>query len=231
MAGELSLFRASDGYRFYSHRFQSGGPPVARLVVLHGIRSHAGWYERSCRTLAESGYDVHFLDRRGSGWNTARRGDCPSFHRLIDDVAEYILELRRTRAGLPLFVAGISWGGKLAVALASKYPTLLGGIALLCPGLKPAIHELLHVRERWATVTNEALLDYQGTVIFTSHDRHFTRRVASSVIEVRDGRVTQYSGQYDAYLAAAKCGSNWAASIISPSTRQRSSKCTKCGDV
>ena len=146
MAGELSLFRASDGYRFYSHRFQSAGPPVARLVVLHGIRSHAGWYERSCRTLAESGYDVHFLDRRGSGWNTARRGDCPSFHRLIDDVAEYILELRCTRAGLPLFVAGISWGGKLAVALASKYPTLLGGIALLCPGLKPAIQPPLATR-------------------------------------------------------------------------------------
>jgi len=46
----------------------------------------------------------------------------------------------------------------------------------------------------------EALLDYKGTVIFTSHDRHFARRVATSVIEVRNGRVTMYSGQYDAYL-------------------------------
>ena len=46
----------------------------------------------------------------------------------------------------------------------------------------------------------EALLDYAGTVIFTSHDRHFTRRVASCIIEVRDGRVTNYSGQYDAYV-------------------------------
>jgi ATP-binding cassette subfamily F protein 3 len=46
----------------------------------------------------------------------------------------------------------------------------------------------------------EALLEYQGTVIFTSHDRHFTRRVATSVVEVRDGRVTHFSGKYDAYL-------------------------------
>ena len=37
----------------------------------------------------------------------------------------------------------------------------------------------------------EALLDYQGTVIFTSHDRHFTKRVATCIVEVRDGRVTQ----------------------------------------
>ena len=46
----------------------------------------------------------------------------------------------------------------------------------------------------------EALLDYEGTVIFTSHDRHFTGRVATSVVEVRDGRVTNYVGRYDDYL-------------------------------
>lgn len=46
----------------------------------------------------------------------------------------------------------------------------------------------------------EALLEYQGTVIFTSHDRHFTKRVATCIVEVRDGRVTNYSGQYDAYV-------------------------------
>ena len=46
----------------------------------------------------------------------------------------------------------------------------------------------------------DALVEYQGTVIFTSHDRHFTRCVATCVVEVRDGRVTNHSGQYDAYL-------------------------------
>ncbi|MCA9037780.1 MAG: ATP-binding cassette domain-containing protein, partial [Planctomycetaceae bacterium] len=46
----------------------------------------------------------------------------------------------------------------------------------------------------------EALLAYKGTVIFTSHDRHFVRRIATNVIEVRDGRVRNYSGDYDAYL-------------------------------
>src|SRR5271157_4849830 len=46
----------------------------------------------------------------------------------------------------------------------------------------------------------EGLLEYQGTVIFTSHDRHFTKRVATCIVEVRDARVTHYSGQYDAYV-------------------------------
>ena len=46
----------------------------------------------------------------------------------------------------------------------------------------------------------EALISYKGTVIFTSHDRHFMGRVATCIIEVRDGHVTNYSGDYDTYL-------------------------------
>jgi len=46
----------------------------------------------------------------------------------------------------------------------------------------------------------EALLDYKGTVIFTSHDRHFMKRVATCIVEVRDGRVVNYRGNYEAYL-------------------------------
>jgi ATP-binding cassette subfamily F protein 3 len=45
-----------------------------------------------------------------------------------------------------------------------------------------------------------ALVDYRGTVIFTSHDRHFLKRVATSIVEVRDGRVVNYRGDYYAYL-------------------------------
>jgi ATP-binding cassette subfamily F protein 3 len=46
----------------------------------------------------------------------------------------------------------------------------------------------------------EALREYEGTVIFTSHDRHFTGQVATCIVEVRDGRVTNYNGKYAAYL-------------------------------
>ena len=48
----------------------------------------------------------------------------------------------------------------------------------------------------------QALLDYRGTVLFTSHDRYFMKRVATSVIEVRDGGVKNYAGSYDDYLYA-----------------------------
>ncbi|SMP48877.1 ATP-binding cassette, subfamily F, member 3 [Neorhodopirellula lusitana] len=50
----------------------------------------------------------------------------------------------------------------------------------------------------------EALRLYKGTVIFTSHDRHFMARVATNVIEVRDSRVRNYFGSYDSYCEAVE---------------------------
>jgi alpha-beta hydrolase superfamily lysophospholipase len=135
----LHTFRASDGYRFYHRHYPAAGAPKARLVFVHGIRSHGGWYTRSCAAVAAAGFDVHFLDRRGAGLNTAHRGDCPSFRRLLDDVAEFVQQLRGERGWLPIYLAGISWGGKLAAGLPYRKPGLIDGLVLLCPGLVPKV--------------------------------------------------------------------------------------------
>jgi ATP-binding cassette subfamily F protein 3 len=47
-----------------------------------------------------------------------------------------------------------------------------------------------------------ALIAYRGTVIFTSHDRYFMQLLATSVIEVRDGKAKNYLGNYEAYVYA-----------------------------
>jgi ATP-binding cassette subfamily F protein 3 len=46
----------------------------------------------------------------------------------------------------------------------------------------------------------DALTRFQGTVIFTTHDRHLMHRVATHVIEVRGGRVVSYPSSYDDYV-------------------------------
>jgi alpha-beta hydrolase superfamily lysophospholipase len=138
-ASGLEVFRASDGYSFYYRHYPAVGATRGRLVFVHGIRSHGGWYARSCRRFAEAGFDVYFLDRRGGGLNTAHRGDTPSFRRLLDDVAEFIQRLREEKAFLPVVVGGISWGGKLAVGLPYRKPGLVDGLVLLCPGLVPKV--------------------------------------------------------------------------------------------
>jgi ATP-binding cassette subfamily F protein 3 len=50
----------------------------------------------------------------------------------------------------------------------------------------------------------KALLDYQGTIVFISHDIHFVRSVANVVFEVKEGRVRKFPGEFDYYLEARK---------------------------
>jgi len=146
----LSLHRTGDGLACACHTTAAIGHPRGRVVLLHGLRSHAGWYTATRTQLSAAGYEVAFLDRRGAGLNTAQRGDTPSFHRLIADVAEVIRELKRTRNSLPLVLAGISWGGKLALGVAAAHPRLVDGVALLCPGLVARVQPPFTTRLRIA---------------------------------------------------------------------------------
>lgn len=154
-AYSVEEFQAGDGYRWHYRRYPARTAPRAEVVFIHGIQSHAGWYEHSCTRLAQEGFAVSFLDRRGSGMNQEARGDCPSFRRLLDDIAEYIQSVPRMsdtgNAGdrLPLFLGAISWGGKLAIAMERRHPALVDGIALLCPGfaskIKPTFWQRLKI--------------------------------------------------------------------------------------
>ena len=49
-------------------------------------------------------------------------------------------------------------------------------------------------------VLENALIDYQGTLIFVSHDRYFINRLASQVIEIHPGGIDRYLGDYDYYV-------------------------------
>ncbi len=49
-----------------------------------------------------------------------------------------------------------------------------------------------------------ALKGFTGTLVFISHDVHFIRSLAETVLHVHSGRLTSYSGNYDYYLEKSK---------------------------
>ncbi|KAK6924156.1 ABC-transporter extension domain [Dillenia turbinata] len=46
----------------------------------------------------------------------------------------------------------------------------------------------------------EAITEYGGTVITVSHDRYFIKQIVNRVIEVKDGYIQDYAGDYNYYL-------------------------------
>ncbi len=202
----IEEFQASDGYRWRYRHYSPSGTPCAHVVCIHGIQSHAGWYEYSCRWLCERGYDVMFIDRRGAGMNTQHRGDAPSFRRLLDDLAEFLQSLRARSEGRPIIFMAISWGGKLAVALQRRHPGLNDALVLICPGFFAQVpsspKQWLSII--WARLTaprKQFFIPLDSPDLFTATP-HWQRFIAEDPLALREAsaRLLFENARLDGYL-------------------------------
>ncbi|WP_416209740.1 ABC-F family ATP-binding cassette domain-containing protein [Lactobacillus sp. PV037] len=79
-------------------------------------------------------------------------------------------------------------------------------------------------------VLESALNNYDGTLLFVSHDRYFINELANKIISVRDGHAKLYEGNYSYYLAERekeKLAAQTSISSSSPSSAPASESKTK----
>lgn len=135
---ETLRFVCSDGYTLFLRVWPPTGRPRRVVLYLHGIQSHGGWYEWSASVLADCGPGVVLPDRRGSGRNQ-RRGDVDSAARWLDDLDELASWVRQELKTEALELAGVSWGGKLAVAWLLDRQPAVRRLLLVAPGIVPRV--------------------------------------------------------------------------------------------
>lgn len=145
----IKTFTASDGYQLhYRHWKPPVSQPVGYVIALHGIQSHSGWYEYSSQKLCEAGFDVRFLDRRGSGLNLTDRGHAEHYQRLTNDVVQFTHGVQHqctaANSSLPINLLAVSWGAKIATTVTIEQPLLFDRLVLLYPGLCPSINPRWH---------------------------------------------------------------------------------------
>jgi len=64
-----------------------------------------------------------------------------------------------------------------------------------------------------------ALRQYQGTLLFVSHDVYFIRSIASTVLHINAGKLTPYAGDYQYYLDRSQPASA-TAGLVAPGNHQ-----------
>jgi len=73
-----------------------------------------------------------------------------------------------------------------------------------------------------------AACDYEGTMVFVSHDRFFLDAVATRVVEIKDGRIRSFPGNYTDYCHALKAMGETSpligASVKAPSAKPATQK-------
>ena len=106
----------------------------------------------------------------------------------------------RNRLGAFLFsgddvkkTVGMLSGGERARLLLAKLSMENNNFLILD---EPTNHLDINSKE----VLENALIDFDGTLLFVSHDRYFINRVATQVLELSDEGSTLYLGDYDYYL-------------------------------
>jgi ATP-binding cassette subfamily F protein 3 len=117
-----------------------------------------------------------------------------------DEVPDWTNEEVRTLLGRFLFsgdmvrkqVKALSGGEKARLALAKM---LLRPANLMILD-EPTNHLDIPAKE----MLEEALQHYDGTVLLVSHDRYFISRVATKIVEIHEGELRLYRGDYHYYL-------------------------------
>ena len=90
-----------------------------------------------------------------------------------------------------------------------KVRNLSGGekarLSLACMMLRPANLLILdeptnHLDIPAKEMLEEALQNFQGSVIIVSHDRYFISRVATTIVAIEDKKLVKYAGDYKSYM-------------------------------
>ena len=145
-----------------------------------GERVHVGYYAQ---------HQIDSLNLKNTIYKEVEETAVRSFHPKLRDILG-IFQFTGDAIEKPVGV--LSGGEKARVSLAK---ILLSPCNFLIMD-EPTNHLDLTSKE----ALEQALHDYDGTLLLISHDRYFLDRLVNRVIEIRNGQLKEYEGNYSDYL-------------------------------
>lgn len=135
MNNKSYFLEAFDGRKIFFQQWTGDQPPVANIVLIHGMGEHSGRYAHFAEFYVSNGIDVYATDLFGHGQTEGKRGHTDKmddFLWQVDMIVNMVKQL-----GVPVFLYGHSMGGGIVLNyLFKKHPEIAGVIAS-APAIQP----------------------------------------------------------------------------------------------
>lgn len=177
--------------------------------------------------LAPAGGRVKLGSRVKAGYFSQQHEELNSSNRLLDEIMlEYGLSEERSRSYLGAFLFIGDDVFKLVRDLSGGEKARLAFLKLMLTGAnflildEPTNHLDIPAKE----AVEEAIMTFPGTFIAVSHDRYFLDKVANCVLELEDGRLTEYAGNYSYYRERKQAEQKAVQAVDKPSGKSAPAK-------
>ena len=117
----------SHGLDIFIRSWRPGTPPRAVVGIVHGVKSHSGYYFWAAEQLVARGFAVYALDLHGRGQSDGERFFVEKIADYLDDVDTLLKVARSREPGLPVFLLGHSAGGVISSVYTLEHQAELAG--------------------------------------------------------------------------------------------------------
>jgi ATP-binding cassette subfamily F protein 3 len=146
-----------------------------------GYKAVCGYFDQDTSDLREEGTPLEEIRRLQPQWTDLE---------VRSHLARFLFRGNEVEAS----IARLSGGERARLALAK--------LVLAGPSWLALDEPTNHLDLAGRTALEEMLGEFGGTLVFVSHDREFIDGLATRVLEVEDGRVRSFTGNYSEYRKA-----------------------------
>lgn len=125
----------ADGAALPLRRWLPDAAPGAVIVALHGFNDYARAFEKPGAHWAARGIATYAIDQRGFG-KAPNRGLWAGHDTMVADAIAAVGLIGARHPGKPLFLAGESMGGAIAIIAAAQGALKADGLILVAPALR-----------------------------------------------------------------------------------------------
>jgi acylglycerol lipase len=129
MKHQEGFFSEQDQSIYYQYWLPES-PPLAILLVVHGLNEHCGRYKHLADYFTDMGYAVFGFDLIGHGKSSGTRSFVKDFPSFINPILTYLEMIKEWQPGLPVYLVGHSLGGLIAASFLIDHQEKVSGAIL-----------------------------------------------------------------------------------------------------